>query len=57
MRGRLVRVLRHGKYPAGEYRAVWRGTNARESRVASGVYFAALETAEGTFVQRMILIK
>jgi hypothetical protein len=46
--GRTVQVLVDGDAPAGRNVAAWNGRDATGSRVASGVYFFRLETAEGT---------
>jgi len=46
--GRTVQVLVDGVAPAGRNATSWNGRDATGSRVASGVYFFRLDTAEGT---------
>ena len=45
--GRLVRTLVHAPADAGEWTAPWDGRDDRGAGVASGVYFARLESADG----------
>ena len=47
VRGRLVNVLLEGDQTAGPYDVVWNGTDAAGAPVASGTYFARLETSTG----------
>jgi hypothetical protein len=46
--GRIVQVLIDGTAPAGHNEVAWNGRDATGSRVASGVYFFRLDTADGT---------
>ena len=43
--------------PPGRHRAVWRGENDAGETVTPGVCFAALATAQGTRVRRLILLR
>jgi len=55
--GRLVKQIRAGELMSGEHRVVWDGKDARDSEVASGVYFVRLQTKEGVRTGRLILIR
>jgi hypothetical protein len=54
-RGRLVRSL--GRYPAGQHRVTWDGSDAAGQRCASGVYFYRLNSASGSWTGKMALVK
>ena len=43
--GRLVRTVAEGSYPAGYNAVIWDGTDARGTRVATGIYFLRSENA------------
>ena len=55
--GQHVRSLVSATRPPGRHRAVWRGENDAGDTVTSGVYFAALATAQGTRVRRLLLLR
>jgi hypothetical protein len=56
--GRLVkRLLVDEMKEAGDHKAVWDGKNEAGSRVASGVYFCMMRTAEGTSGSKLILLR
>ena len=60
--GRLVRSLDLGWQPVGSYMtpssaAYWDGKNAVGERVASGIYFYTLQTADFTATRRMVILK
>ena len=55
--GQLVRPLLDEVRPAGQYRIVWDGRDARGGRVASGVYLYRAVTPAGTQTRRMTLMK
>jgi hypothetical protein len=55
-RGRLVRELLNRPHRPGRYVTVWHGRNARGSRVAPGVYFYRLETADFTHTLKIVMI-
>ena len=56
-RGVLVRTLEDGVLPAGQYQSVWDGRDTGGRRVAAGVYFARLRTADTHAMQKMLLLK
>ena len=60
--GHLVRTLDLGLKPTGSYMtpstaAYWDGKNAAGERVASGVYFYTLQTADFAATRRMVILK
>jgi hypothetical protein len=55
--GGLVRTLVSGHLPPGRYRALWHGRNDSGQSVGSGVYFCRLESASGSLVQKLVLLK
>lgn len=57
VRGRLVRTLVTGNQPAGLHTVVWDGRDDRGSDVASGVYFARLESSLGLQTHKMLLAR
>jgi hypothetical protein len=57
LRGRRVASLEDGFLASGQHRYTWTGMDYRGQRVASGVYFARLETAGLSMVRRMLLVK
>ena len=57
IRGRLVNVLMEGDQDAGNYNVTWDGRDQSGAQVASGTYFARLETSIGTEVQKMVMMK
>lgn len=57
VRGRNVTVIAEGHHGAGEFVATWNGTDEAGGAVASGVYFARLETGDLSATRRMVLIR
>jgi spore coat protein A len=57
VRGRVVDVLAEGDYAKGDYKFVWDGQDQRGQQVASGTYFARLETSVGSLVKKIALLK
>ena len=60
--GHLVRTLDLGLKPIGAYMtpstaAYWDGKNAAGERVASGIYFYTLQTADFAATRRMVILK
>ena len=60
--GHLVRTLDLGLKPTGAYMtpstaAYWDGKNAAGERVASGIYFYTLQTADFAATRRMVILK
>ncbi len=56
-RGRLVRELRQGGRPAGEYLLHWDGRDLSGQRVASGVYHLLLEDVRGSDRGPILLLR
>ena len=60
--GHLVRTLDLGLKPTGSYMtpataAYWDGKNSVGERVASGIYFYTLQTADFAATRRMVILK
>lgn len=56
-RGRVVRTLVSGALSAGEHVETWDGRDDSGRSLASGVYFAELQTAEARELTKMTLVK
>ena len=56
-RGRRVDTLTQGTRPAGRHELVWTGTDADGDQAPSGVYFLVLQTDDGRFTERAVLLK
>jgi hypothetical protein len=56
-RGREVSVLVNDFLPAGEHEAVFEAVDPRGRRLASGVYFARLETVQSILTTRLVLVR
>ena len=56
-RGTLIRTVVDEFKPAGTYAALWEGRNSSGSAVATGVYFARLESGGQTATRKMLLMK
>ena len=57
LRGKLIRTLADDLQPAGLYTVPWDGRDRRGAAVASGVYFARLESEEGVQTRKMVLAR
>jgi M6 family metalloprotease-like protein len=55
--GALVARVAEGVYDAGAHRATWDGTDARGSRVGSGVYLYRLRAGTRALTRKMIVVK
>lgn len=55
--GRRVAVLLDEPRPAGTGAVIWAGDDRQGTPVASGVYFARLETAAGIQIQKLVLTR
>ena len=55
--GRRVRTLQRGVLEAGEHRLVWDGRDDNVQLVASGLYFAGLETDQGRTARRIARVR
>ncbi len=54
--GQEVRTLVQAEQPAGIYRVVWDGRDARGRQMPAGVYFYRLQTEHASAVKKMILM-
>ena len=57
VKGRVVRVLEKGVWPAGRGQSVWDGADRAGRPVASGAYRAVLETAGGRVSTPLVLVR
>ena len=57
VRGVRVRTLLDGPRPAGQYRAVWNGTDERGASVASGVYLLRFTIGNQEKLQKIALVR
>jgi hypothetical protein len=55
--GAYVATLASGPYTSGSHDVMWNGTDAKGSRVGSGVYFYRLESQGKTLTRKMVLLK
>jgi flagellar hook assembly protein FlgD len=55
--GRHVRTLADGPVGAGEHFASWDGRDEKGHTVASGVYFARIETENDMAATRLLLLR
>lgn len=55
--GQRVRTLIDDERPAGEYSAVWYGTDSRDRPVSTGVYFYRVKAGDFIETKRMLLLK
>jgi len=56
-RGRRVALLADGEYGTGTHDITWTGVDTDGRQVPSGVYFMRLETEDGAFNERAVLLK
>lgn len=54
VRGRRLRVLERGMFPAGEYRLAWDGKDATGVRQPAGVYVIRARLGERVFVRKTV---
>lgn len=57
VRGRLVRTIAEGRYPAGERLLRWNGEDDRGRQVGSGIYFFRVETPDGIEKRRIAVLR
>ena len=55
--GRRVRTLAHGPHAANTYRVAWDGRDEQGRKVAAGVYYARLTTAQGTYTRSVVILQ
>lgn len=53
--GQEVKELANGDFTAGNHEVVWDGTNSAGTKVASGIYFYALQTGDVRIIKKMVL--
>jgi large repetitive protein len=56
-RGRWVQTLVSGNQSAGTHRFVWNAVDSSGRRVASGIYFIVLKTADARATQRLVVVR
>ena len=57
MKGQKVKKLVNEQLPAGQYSAIWNGTDENNKPVSSGVYLYKLKSSKYTSTKKMILIE
>jgi len=57
MQGSCVKVLKESYESAGSHSLDWNGMDESGKQVASGVYFARLESASRTSIIKMLLVR
>ena len=57
LRGALVSTLVNGQVEAGDHAVVWNGRDDYGSGVASGVYFARIDSKHGVLTRKMVLAR
>jgi hypothetical protein len=55
--GRSIRNLTNSTYESGNHSVTWDGKDAKDYRVANGIYFYTLETPERSITKKLILMK
>ena len=55
--GRMVKMVAHGEYQAGDHSLCWDCTGVEEARVANGVYFAKLVAEDDVKVHKLLLMR
>jgi hypothetical protein len=57
VQGRLVRVLRGGRAPAGRHEVEWNGRDTRGEPVSSGLYLYRLKAGTKVLTKKMVMLK
>lgn len=57
VRGRLVATLADGRFEAGAHVVNWNATDRDGQRVPAGVYFASLESGQGTASGKLVVVR
>jgi flagellar hook assembly protein FlgD len=57
VRGRVVRNVARGRYPAGRHELVWNAQDDRGVAARSGVYFVRARIGDFTEVRKVVLVK
>ena len=56
-KGRRVKTIVNETKSAGDYRALWNGTNESNKKLSSGVYFYKMTSGKFTSTKKVILVK
>jgi hypothetical protein len=56
-RGRQIRTLAEGRFPAGPTQLEWRGTSVAGHRLPAGVYFLRLQTGSEVLTRKTLLLR
>jgi len=57
IRGRRIRTVLEGAYPAGSRSVEWDGSTDQGTRVPSGVYFVRVETRELSRIRKVVFTR
>jgi flagellar hook assembly protein FlgD len=57
VRGQRVKTMLNAALGKGKHTLEWSGRDEHGRPVSSGIYFSRLTTPEGSFVQKMMLMK
>ena len=57
LQGRIVRTLFKGTAKVGQNELSWNGTDSAGSKVAAGVYYLRLQTADEDLSRRIVVLK
>ncbi len=57
LHGALVSELQRAIQPAGRHQVTWDGTDSGGARVASGIYFCAVECGDQALSRQLVLVK
>ncbi|MBN2414693.1 T9SS type A sorting domain-containing protein [bacterium] len=57
VRGRKVRTLADGVTAAGGHTVVWDGLDDRGNFTGAGIYLCRLQTSEGSYVRKMVMVQ
>jgi hypothetical protein len=57
LRGQLLRRIEPGSEPAGTHQIVWDGKDQLGQSCSSGIYRIRMDTANGSYIRRMVLAK
>ncbi|MFC2170947.1 T9SS type A sorting domain-containing protein, partial [Calditrichota bacterium] len=55
--GRKLLTIEKGEYSPGYYNISWNGLNYSGDRISSGTYFVKLSSSEGSFTNKILLMK
>jgi hypothetical protein len=57
VKGQKVTTLIHGNQSAGRYSTIWNGTDSKNNKVSSGIYFYKIVAGKNTEMKKMVLMK